>query len=252
MVYLLLVSYLYFNQEDMIFPGQRLNKDYKFAWPSDYEEINIPVENNVNLNGLLFKAKESKGLIFYLHGNGGNLKTWGGIAQTYTDLGYDIFILDYRGYGKSGGNIESEEEFLEDIRKAYAGLLKTYDESNIILIGYSIGTGAAAMLASENNPEKLILKAPYYSLTEIIDGRMPFMPEFLQKYKFETYKFLEKVKCPVYIFHGTGDRVIPYSNSVKLKEMYPDKIEITTIKGGSHLINGDNRVYREKLVEILE
>ena len=251
-IYLLIVTLLYFNQEKLIFPATKLSKQYEFNYGSTFEELYIPVEEDVKLNGLLFKAENSKGLIFYLHGNGGCLDTWGDIAVTYTDLGYDIFILDYRGYGKSGGNIESENQFFEDVKKSYAELLKRYTEDNVIIMGYSIGTGSAAMLASLNNPKLLILKAPYYNLSNVIDGRVPFMPEFLRKYKFETHKFLENVNCPVYVFHGTKDKIIPYSNSEKLKEEFPDKIELTTLKGTDHLINGNIKAYREKLAEILD
>ena len=250
-VYVLLVSYLYFEQDEMIFQASKLSLDYKFEYPGDVEELNITANDSIKLSGLLFKAENSKGLVFYLHGNGGCLDSWGDIAPTYTDLGYDIFILDYRGYGKSGGSIENEEQFLNDVKSAYVELLKRYDENKVIIVGYSIGTGSAAMLASINHPKALVLKAPYYSLTQIIDGRVPFMPVFLQKYKFETYKYLEKVTTPIYIFHGTADRVIPYENSVKLMEHISNRAQLITLQGTGHLINGDNPVYAEAIKGVL-
>ena len=251
MVYVLLVSFLYFQQDSIIFQATKLKPDYKFEYSGNVEELTITTDDDVKLNGLLFKSGESKGLVFYLHGNGGCLDSWGDIAPTYTDLGYDIFILDYRGYGKSGGAIETEEQFLNDVKLAYAEMVKRYDESKIIIAGYSIGTGSAAMLASLNHPKALILKAPYYSLTNIIDSRVPFMPSFLQKYKFETYKYLENVTVPVYIFHGTADRVIPYSNAIKLMEHINNKAQLTTLEGTEHLIDGNNTTYTEKLKTIL-
>jgi len=250
-VYMLLVAFLYFEQDSMIFHPSKLKADYEFNYTGAVEEITITASDGIKLNGLLFKSEESKGLVFYLHGNGGCLDSWGDIAPTYTDLGYDIFILDYRGYGKSGGTIETEEQFLNDVKLAYAEMVKRYDESKIIIAGYSIGTGSAAMLASLNHPKALILKAPYYSLTDIIESRVPFMPSFLQKYKFETYKYLENVTAPVYIFHGTADRVIPYSNTIKLMEHINNKAQLTTLEGTEHLIDGNNNTYKEKLKTIL-
>src|SRR5690606_3381365 len=111
-VYMLLVAFLYFEQDSMIFHPSKLKADYEFNYTGAVEEITITASDGIKLNGLLFKSEESKGLVFYLHGNGGCLDSWGDIAPTYTDLGYDIFILDYRGYGKSGGTIETEEQFL--------------------------------------------------------------------------------------------------------------------------------------------
>ncbi|MDV6169835.1 alpha/beta fold hydrolase [Flavobacterium sp. DG1-102-2] len=181
--YLLIVAYLYFNQEGMIFQPEVLVKDYKFSFSGRFEEVMIQVEDNVSLNGVLFKSERTKGLVFYLHGNGGSLKGWGDIAKTYTDMGYDIFILDYRGYGKSGGKIISESQFFDDVKKAYAFLLKSYSEDTVIITVYSIGTGPATMLASVNHPKALVLQAPYYSLKETVSTIVPFVPGFIKKYK---------------------------------------------------------------------
>jgi uncharacterized protein len=74
------------------------------------------------LNGLLFKADSSKGVIFYLHGNAGNIGSWGNVATTYTKLNYDVFIIDYRGYGKSEGKINGQEQLFNDNEAAYNAL----------------------------------------------------------------------------------------------------------------------------------
>ena len=94
---------MYFIQEKLIFFPEKLDKEYKFGFDQNFEELNFKTEDNVLLNGILFKADTSKGVIFYLHGNAGSLKSWGEIAKTYTDISYDLFMLDYRGYGKSEG-----------------------------------------------------------------------------------------------------------------------------------------------------
>ena len=99
--------------------------------------------------------------MFYLHGNAGALDTWGDIAKVYTSLGYDIFILDYRGFGKSEGSIYSEEQFYKDVQAAYDVMRKEYPENKIVVEGYSIGTGPATILAATNHPKLLLLQAPY-------------------------------------------------------------------------------------------
>ena len=108
-IYILVVSYVYFNQVGMIFQSARLPKDFKFDYKQKFEEVNIPSFDGAILNGLLFKAENSKGLIFYLHGNAGSLKNWGYISDLYTNFNYDIFILDYRGFGKSEGKTKNED-----------------------------------------------------------------------------------------------------------------------------------------------
>lgn len=243
-IYILAITYLYFNQESLIFQPEILAKDYKFSFQGDFKEMYIPVEKDVNLHGVLFRTQESKGLIFYLHGNGGSVKGWGDIGATYNQMWYDIFILDYRGYGKSDGKISSEAQLFDDLKKAYNHLLSIYPESKIIITGYSIGTGLAAMLASENNPQALVLQAPYYSLKETINSTMPLMPDFLQKYDFETYKFLQKVKAPVCIFHGTADTILPYSNSEKLRSVFKKNDMLVTLPGEGHNTITDNELFK--------
>lgn len=155
--YIILCGALFYFQESLIFFPQKLDKNYQFNFDQKFEELNIKTNDNVLLNGLLFKADSSKGLIFYLHGNTGSLSTWGNVAKTYTDLNYDVFMLDYRGYGKSEGSISSQNQLFVDLQTAYDAMKKRYSEDKIIVLGYSIGSGLAAQIASTNNPKLLIL-----------------------------------------------------------------------------------------------
>ncbi|MEJ0105403.1 MAG: alpha/beta fold hydrolase [Bacteroidota bacterium] len=250
-IYLVVCSILYFIQEKLIFFPEKLSKDYKYVFNQRFEEMNIKTGDAVMLNGLLFKADTSKGLIFYLHGNAGSLKSWGEIAKTYTDLGYDLFMLDYRGYGKSEGKINSEGELHKDIQTVYNELRSRYDEKKIIVLGYSMGTGAAAKLASSNSPNLLILQAPYYSLTDMMKHNYPIIPTFILKYKLETNKYLKDCRMPVIIFHGDRDEVIYYKSSIKLKELFKSGDTLVTLKGQPHNGMSDNPEYLDEISRIL-
>lgn len=159
-LYIIACGLLYVFQERLIFFPQKLDKNYQFSFNQMFEEINVNTEDGILLNGLLFRADSSKGLIFYLHGNAGSISSWGNVAETYTDLNYDVFMLDYRGYGKSEGSISSQKQFYQDIQTVYNELKKKYSEEDIIVLGYSIGTGLASKIASSNNPKLLVLQAP--------------------------------------------------------------------------------------------
>ncbi|PKB17646.1 alpha/beta hydrolase [Flavobacterium sp. 5] len=252
LIYLLIISYIYFHQREMVFDASKLSKDYKFEFEGDFEELNISSFDNLKLNGLLFKTKKSKGLIFYLHGNSGALDSWGSIAKVYNDLGYDIFILDYRGYGKSEGVIENEEQFYKDILFSYNKLISRYKEEKTIIIGYSIGTGPAAYLASVAKPKYLILQAPYYNFIEYSGVIVPFMPNFLKKFKFETNKFVAKIKSPIFIFHGDKDNVIPFSNSKKLSEILKPTDHFYVLENQDHIGMNENEQYLLELKKLLE
>ncbi|OCB69927.1 alpha/beta hydrolase [Flavobacterium piscis] len=251
-IYVFIVSYVYFNQVGMVFQTSQLSKDYQFDYQQKFEEINITSFDDVKLNGLLFEAEKSKGLIFYLHGNAGTLETWGKIAKIYTRLGYDIFILDYRSFGKSEGEIENEEQLNKDVSVVYETLTKRYPENKIIITGYSIGSGLATILASENHPKALILQSPYYSFTELSSSRVRFFPDFMKKFHLETFRYLPKVKAPIYIFHGTDDQLISCSNSVRLNKLLDFKGHFYALKDQGHIGMNENNDFQKQLKLILE
>lgn len=251
-LYLIICGLLYFFQEKLIFFPHKLRKDYKFQFNQSFEELNIKTTDQILLNGLLFKADSSKGLIFYLHGNAGALNSWGGVAKTYTDLGYDVFMLDYRGYGKSEGKITSQEQLFQDVQTTYDEIKKRYNEDKIIVLGYSLGTGLATELASTNNPKLLILQAPYYSFTDLMKYYYPIIPTFILKYKLPTDEFIRNCKVPIVIFHGTDDEVIYYGSSLKLKNYFKNTDTLITLKGQLHNGITYNPEYKADIEKILK
>jgi len=250
-LYIIVCGLLYFYQEKLIFFPQKLEKTFQFQFEQPYEEMFIRTIDDVSLHGLLFRGQQSKGLIFYLHGNAGSLASWGAVAKTYTDLNYDVFMLDYRGYGKSGGEIEAEKQLFEDNQAAYVELAKKYAEDQIIILGYSIGTGMAAQLASINQPKLLILQAPYYSLTDMMKHTFSFIPTFLLKYKFATHEYVKQCKMPVVIFHGNRDEVIYYGSSLKLQQEFKQQDVLITLDNQGHNGMTENPEYRQLMKRIL-
>ncbi len=251
-VYILACGLLFSCQEKLIFFPEKLDKNYKFKYEQVFEEKNILTPEGIKLNCLLFRADSSKGVILYLHGNGGSLSTWGSVAKNYTRLNYDVFIIDYPGYGKSEGKIHSQEKLYTNLQTVYDTVKKLYTEDKIILLGYSIGTGPAAKLASTNSPRLLILQAPYYSLTDLVRHMYPIVPSFLLKYKFKTFEYIKDCKMPVIIFHGDKDEVIYYESSLKLKMNFKKQDTLITLKGMNHNGMTNNKDYLEAIKVILK
>ncbi len=251
-VYVLICGLLYFVQEKMIFFPERLDKDIKFNFDERFEELNVTEKDGTNINSVLFKADSCKGVIYYLHGNGGSVRTWGKVAKTYTSLGYDVLITDYRGYGKSGSEINNQEQIYTDLQTVYDTLKHRYAENKIVVLGYSIGTGPAARIASANHPKLLILQAPYYSLTDMMQHTYPIIPTFLLKYKFPTYQYIQECKAPIVVFHGTADEVIYYKSSVKLKSNMKKGDTLISLQGQLHNGITDNEQYLAALPIILQ
>jgi uncharacterized protein len=250
-LYVLGVILLYFFQENLIFSPQKLNKAFQFEFDQKFEEKNIEITDGIILSGILFKIPHSKGLIFYLHGNSGSINSCGIVAETFTRLNYDVFMLDYRGYGKSGGSITEEEQTHKDVQVAYNEMKKLYSENQICILGYSIGTGFASKLASNNHPRLLILHAPYYNLTDLMRHKYPIVPTFILKYQLKTNEYLKNCKMPVIIFHGDKDKGIYYGSSLKLKKEFKPQDTLITLHGQGH--NGiiANETYQRLIPTIL-
>ena len=243
---------LYFNQERLIFFPQKLPANHQFSFDSHYEEITVTTSDNKKLHAVLFRTDSAaKGVIFYLHGNAGAIDSWGELAGFYNSLHYDVMMPDYRGYGKSQGSINSQKQFFDDIAIFYSVLKKKYSEDKIVVLGYSIGTGAAAYIASTNHPVLLILQAPYYTLPDLVKHIYPVVPFFLLKYKFETAEYIKKCKMPVVIFHGDQDEVIYYGSSLKLKEHLKPSDTLITLKNQSHNGITENYDYQDNIRRIL-
>jgi pimeloyl-ACP methyl ester carboxylesterase len=243
---------LYFIQERLIFFPEKLPGNHQFSFNNSFDEITVTTPDNKKLHAVLFKADSaSKGVIFYLHGNAGSINSWGELAGFYNKLHYDVMMPDYRGYGKSEGSIRNQKQFFDDVEILYSVLKKKYTEDKIVVLGYSIGTGAAAYIASVNHPRLLILQAPYYTLPDLVKNIYPVVPSFLLKYKFETAAYLKKCTMPIIIFHGDRDEVIYYGSSLKLKTHLKPFDTLITLKNQSHNGITENPDYQANMERIL-
>ncbi len=222
---------LYFAQDKLLFNPSPLAEDFVY-WNG--EEVEVPTSDGITLNSVWIRNNGSKGVILYLHGNRGSNRRCLRQAEMFEGLGYDIFMPDYRGYGKTEGSITSEKQLYSDVQSVYDFLKTKYNESEIAIAGYSLGTGMASHLAAENNPGRLILLAPYVSFIDMKNRRFPIVPNFLIKYPLSNRKHLKKVRCPVILFHGTNDEIIPFDSSVELQKINPSQIQLVKLQGTGH------------------
>ena len=251
-VYILISVLLFIFQDYFLFKPEKLDKDFQFHYENQViEEYNVETRDGAVINGLHFKASNPKGVVFYLKGNSKSIKGWGKFAVDFTRHGYDVIMVDYRGFGKSTGR-RTQKAVKRDMQVIYNKIKKKVPEKYIILYGRSLGSGFAAKLASMNEPRMLILDAPYYSLSKVAKKYIPFMPlSLLIKFPMPTYKWLKYVKCPIHILHGTDDRLIPYKTSVKLSKINPKRSKLYTIIGGGHKDLNTFESYHSMLSEIV-
>ena len=233
-VIVLLSLAVYFLQDLFIFKPEKLKADFKFNYDIPFRELNFDVEPGVRINGLHFFRDHPKGLVLYFHGNTRSIKGWAKYARDFYRYDYDVVLVDYRGFGKSTGK-RGEPEMLNDMQVVYTSLATDYSENHLIVYGRSLGSGFAAKVASENNPRYLILDAPFYNFRKVIERFLPILPiRLVLRYHLRTDKWLQQVKCPIYIIHGTRDFLIPIRHSEQLQKINPRKITLIRIHGGGH------------------
>jgi uncharacterized protein len=224
---------LYLKQEQLIFPGRPLPADFRFQFDQRFEEVRIPVPGAL-LDALHFTQDQPRGLVFFLHGNAGNLQTWTTGIDFYRRVNYDLFILDYRGYGKSTGRIESEQQLDADIRAAWDIIAPRYRGKPIVIYGRSLGTGLAAKLAADVNAQLLVLVSPYSSLAAAAKEAYPLAPEWLLKYPLRTDQVIASVKMPIVLLHGSEDRRIALAHSRRLAALARTPVELIVVDGAGH------------------
>lgn len=236
-------------QRKALFRPVRLAADYVFQFPEPFEEHYFATPDGERLNALFFAAEGTakRGVVLYFHGNRDNLQRWGALHRGFTSLGYDFLAPDYRGYGKSTGEPD-ENHYYEDALLIYKWLRKKYAAENIVLYGRSLGTGMAAYLAAHVPARTIILETPFDNIRGLLSSHLrnnepPFEPAF----EFPNHEFLNKTTLPVLIFHGTRDRVVPYTSAAGLKTCLKPGDEFVTLEGGSHNNLADYEKYREQL-----
>jgi len=231
-IYITLLTLVYVLQSSFIFYPEKLEKNFVYEFRERFEERNYKVGSN-NINALLFKVKNPKGVILYFHGNAGSLRSWGSIFSDFSSLGYDMLIYDYHGYGKSTGRV-SEKKLYQTAQYLYQQLKKEYTAKKVILYGRSIGSAIAAKIASENSVSLTILESPYYSMGLLAATYYPWVPRFSLRFKLDTCKYLQKSASQVVLFHGTSDEVIAFEHSLKLVDCLTTKPILYAIQAAGH------------------
>lgn len=254
-----MIGNLYLSQERLIFTSKPLPESHKYYFKDPFEESLISTKSGSKISLVRFKAQNPKGAVLYFHGKGENIQTfWWLVAKDFTDRGYDVYLFDYPGFGKSKGHL-SEDNLLQDSLEIYDFVKKSYSEDQIIIYGRSLGTSFATFVASKNNPKLLILDSPYTSLIDASKAVKPFLPKWLissvLKFHLPSIQWIENVHSKVVILHGKKDQLIPFSQgealAVHAKQSHVD-VEFVPLEKTDHYTTAYDLTYQQKLDELLK
>ena len=252
--YCILGIALYYLQDYFLFHPTVLPRNYQYHFEVPFSEVEIPFNKTDTLNMVKFTPVDSvrKGVVIYFHGNRENINRFAKFSTNFTKLGYEVWMADYPGYGKSVGN-RTEKILYQQSIQLYKMAATKYAKDSIVIYGKSFGTGIAAYLAAEYDCKQLILETPYYSIPDLLDAYTFIYPmQRMSKYKIPTYQYLEDLKVPITIFHGTNDGVIPYRCAEKLKGVLKPTDQFVTIEKGSHNDLNGFPLYHQKLDSLLK
>jgi hypothetical protein len=219
-VYALLLAFLWWQQERLIFLPSRLPIDHRFAFGADVHEdwVDVP---GARLHALHLRNPQPRGVVFFLHGNAGNLDGWFTSADFYRRQNFDLYMLDYRGYGKSSGRIDSQAQLEGDVRAAWQRIAARYAAGRRVIAGRSLGSALAAGLAAQVQPDLTLLISPYESMAAMAAEHYPWVPRALLRYPLRTGEALAGVKSPVLLVHGQRDEIIGLQHSERLLRAAP-------------------------------
>jgi uncharacterized protein len=234
-LYALLLVALWFGQERLLFHPVPLDPALPLAAPAGQPDVHerwvdVP---GARLSVLELRLPNPKGVVFFLHGNAGNLESWFINPTLYRQANFDLVMLDYRGFGKSSGRIESEAQLKADVQAVWDEVAPRYAGRRVVFFGRSLGSGLAAALAAKVQPDLTMLVSPYRSMVAVAGQHYPWVPAALLRYPLRTDELLGRIHKPVVLIHGERDALIPVAHSQALQAIAP-AARLVVLPGAAH------------------
>ncbi|MBI2440380.1 MAG: alpha/beta hydrolase [Lentisphaerae bacterium] len=253
-VYVGLCILLFFRQSRMVyFPLTEVR-----LTPADaglaFEPVTLTTSDGLRLAGWYVPCQRARGTLLICHGNGGNIGDRLHVIGLFHELGLNVLIFDYRGYGESAGK-PSEEGTYRDAQAAWQYLTEKrgIPPDKIVVFGRSLGGAIAAELAARIAPAALIIEASFTSVPDLGARLYPYLPiRLLCRFRYNTRESLKAVHCPVLIAHSREDEMIPFAHGQKLYAVAVEPktfVELTGDHNAGEVLT--SAAYREALDKFL-
>ena len=200
----------------------------------EFEDVTLQTADGVRINGWFVPARAQRGVALIFHGNAGNISHRLEWLLMFYRMGYSSFIVDYRGYGNSGGKPTEEGTYL-DAQAAWAHLTDTRKVSpqDIVLVGESLGGAVAAWLAARTRPRALVLHSAFTSVPDLGSQIYPVFPvRWLARIKYDTLESVRKVECALLVAHSRNDEIVPFAHGRALYDTAREPKAFLELTGG--------------------
>ena len=249
-IYVLLSAALYLMQNKMVFlanmPGRALD-----ATPGDigleYEDVAITTGNGVRIHGWYVPEDQSATTVLFFHGNAGNISHRLDSIAIFNELGLSVLIIDYQGYGQSGGKPSEQATYL-DAGAAWDYLVTDRGTSpdDIVIFGRSLGGAIASHLAARTTPAAVILESTFTSAPDMAYRLYPFLPvRLLTRLKYPVIENVRRFSSPLLVVHSRQDEMIPFDMGESVFAAAPEPkqmLELTGDHNGGFMINRDQYI----------
>jgi fermentation-respiration switch protein FrsA (DUF1100 family) len=215
-----------------------------------FESVEILTEDGTRLDAWYVPALEPRGTVLFFHGNAGNISHRLDSLRVFNQLNLSTLIFDYRGYGRSEGEV-SEAGIYLDAEAVWRHLTeeRRIPAAEIVLFGRSLGAAVAASLAGTHRPGALIIESGFVSVPAMAAELYPWLPaRRLARISLPTGDYLKSVSCPVLVVHSRDDEIIPFRHGLRLFEIAQEPKQFLELRGGHNdgfLVSG--RRYLEGL-----
>jgi pimeloyl-ACP methyl ester carboxylesterase len=245
-VYAAACTYMWATQLDHVFEPELLLQTTPDRLGMKFEELRIPVGSGADRGELqawwIPAGQPNAPTLLYLHGNYRNIGNNLEHTLRLHNLGFNVLLSDYRGYGKSSGGRPNEAKVYQDAEAAWQYLLKQrgVKPQQAFIYGHSLG-GAIAIDLAMHHPEAagLIIESSFTSMVEMGKLAYPFLPvDWLLDQRFDALKKISRLKIPVLLIHGTWDKRVPVQMAQQLYAAAPQPKTLTLIDGGEHNNSG--------------
>ena len=227
----------------LTFQPERTRPGQVWQGPNGAEDVSFLNRDNQRLYGWLVPARRQPAFatVIFFHGQAGNISNTAFIGQSLAALGFDVLLFDYRGYGRSEGEIATEKDMYADADAAFDYVVndRGVPSERVVLYGHSLGTAAAVDLASRRICAALILESGLSSADDMATVKLRWMPKWLHALgtnRFDSVAKLAGVVCPVLVAHGERDNIVPTDQGRALFAAANEPKKLIIVPGADHSI----------------
>ncbi len=232
-IYAMLCLALFIFQPRLVYFPMKAMAATPAAIGLSYEDVLLTSAIGTSLHGWYLPGREDAHTLLFLHGNAGNISHRLDSLRTFNQLGLNVLIIDYSGFGQSGGT-PGEQQSYDDALLAWQYLteIRGVAPGRIVVFGRSLGGGVATWLATRKTPAGLILESSFTSVADLARKYYPMFPmRWLVRIRYDNAARLPDVDCPVLIAHSRDDELVPISHGRELFALARDPKSFLEMNG---------------------